>query len=209
MSALIENARTVALVGNGPVASGAASEIDKADVVVRMNRAQLCGVAGTRTDVLAVNDTVRASNFGRTGSPINPLAVRSAREYWLYERLDTDDERVGRPIVYLFPEAFESASASLQRHAADDMVRIIPSIGAVSVRHVLDNSDADILLYGFTHQGDHTHLWDIEGRWMRELAAGERVRYCSTDGDAVRQPPLMIMQLQARRLLNHIRNGRL
>ncbi|MAZ17692.1 MAG: hypothetical protein CL535_15365 [Ahrensia sp.] len=208
MSALIENAKTVALVGNGPVSSVAAGEIDKADVVVRMNRAQLCGVAGTRTDVLAINDIVRARNFGRIGSPINPLSVRSAREYWLYKRLDTDDERVGRPIVYLFPETYKRASADLLRHAPDDTVRIIPSIGALTLRYVLDNSDADIQLFGFTHQGDHMHLWDIEGRWMRELADGERVRYCSKGGDAVRQPPLVIMQLQARRLLNHIRNGR-
>ena len=123
MSALIENAKTVALVGNGPVSSVAAGEIDKADVVVRMNRAQLCGVAGTRTDVLAINDIVRARNFGRIGSPINPLSVRSAREYWLYKRLDTDDERVGRPIVYLFPETYKRASADLLRHAPDDTVR--------------------------------------------------------------------------------------
>lgn len=208
MSALIGNARTVALVGNGPVASVAAGEIDKADVVVRMNRAQLCGVAGTRTDVLAVNDTVRSTNFGRTGSPIHPLAVRSAREYWLYKRLKTDDERVGRPIVYLHPETTERARADLQRHAPDGTGRIVPSVGALAVRHVLDNSDADIVLYGFTHQGDDTHLWDIEGRWMRELAAGERVRYCAKDGVPVRQPPLVVMQLQATRLLNHIRNRR-
>lgn len=189
MSALLSNARVVAVVGNGPVSSAAAAGIDRADVVIRMNHARLCGVAGRRTDVLAVNEIIRAQGYARTGRPINASAFRSAREIWLTYSPVAETHLDGRALVFIDPpaeiEELNRAIASFARPGE----RAMASVGARVVRYCLKNSEADLLLYGFTHQGDGSHNWPAEASWMAELARGGRVRSATTEGPPARRSP--------------------
>lgn len=209
MSALLPNARVVAVVGNGPVSSAAAAGIDRADVVIRMNHARLCGVAGRRTDVLAVNEIIRAQGYARTGRPINASAFRSAREIWLTYSPVAETHLDGRALVFIDPpaeiEELNRAIASFARPGE----RAMASVGARVVRYCLKNSEADLLLYGFTHQGDGSHNWPAEASWMAELARGGRVRYATTEGPPVRETLAMILSRQSRRAVNHLRSIRL
>lgn len=207
MSLLLSTAKTIAIVGNGPVSVAASGKIDDADLVVRMNHAGLCGVAGKRTDCLAVNGRIWSHDLSRDGRPINPLALRQAKEIWLSFSPPTEDERDGRRLVFAGGDRVDRLAEELQRFAADG-AEVVPSVGARILRYVLDESDAKVTLFGFSHQGDRLHNWSAEAAWMGELAKAGLVEYSVSGPPHVRQTFAIRMWMQAQRVRNHIRAGR-
>jgi hypothetical protein len=205
-SALLARARTVALVGNGPVGRDNAAEIDAADLVIRMNRAQMCGVAGRRTDVLVLNAYLEKA-FGAYGKPIVGAARRDAREIWVRHNKPGRSIIDGRPIVTFGRDTMLRASANLAAHGAPPE-RDTPSLGASALQYLIERSEAEILLYGFTHKGNEVHCWDAERRWTDSLVADGLVRRIPQKGKLVRQPLSSILEVQFTRLMNHIRGVR-
>ena len=202
-SALLSGARTVSLVGNGPVTAAEAALVDRADVVVRMNRAPLCGVAGSRTDALALNIGLQM-HVGTTGLPITRGARRHAREFWAHSHRHLGNEHDGIPVVAYGPEVMDRACEALVGHGGSSTA--VPSLGAHTLQFLLDRSDAEIMLVGFTHQGDvDHHPWDAERDWMESLVGKGRVVRAPREGRLVRRSLLTVVDIQATRVFNHVR----
>ena len=210
-SALLHNAGTIALVGNGRVAKSDAPRIDDHDCVIRINRAQLCGSAGDRTDILAVLGVEAILEVTARGLPINLLALHSTREIWSIDELPADDGVItalcgARPILRIETDARSDARTSLLGHANAASVK--PTTGAVVLAYLLKNSTACITLFGFSHEGSKVHNWDAERAWMDALAATPRVTRAKSDGPAVQLPAPDRAAAQIQRLLNHFAAGR-
>ena len=185
-------ARQVAIVGNGPVAEGAAAIIDAAQLVIRFNGSRNFGSAGTRTDIVAV------CNTGRPAAAIlaDPLwrqssAVRDCTEIWSVR----DPEKFAQmrprlasshPDLLDFCDDYTAAFASfalangkthriIGRSVHEDLdvqlaayrpaPYIAPSSGLLVLHAVLndpDHAEDAILLAGFGHEGWDGHPFAAE-----------------------------------------------
>ena len=205
-SGLLSGVATIALVGNGPIWSEAALEIDNSDIVVRMNRAPLRGVAGKRTDALVMNGFV-GRTLGATGTPVNPEALRDAREIWVRLKHPGRGPGDGRPVIGFGAATMARAQQALIHHGAAPG-RVVPSLGAHTLQFLLERCSARIVLYGFTHQGEKMHSWDAERLWIDQCVATGRVHRASNRGHRVRQPIWKSTQGQMARLINHMKRFR-
>lgn len=210
-SALLQNAGTIALVGNGRISQSDAMMIDDHDCVIRINRAQLCGSAGERTDILAVLGIGSLMEVAARGLPINALALRSAREIWSVDELPADDTAItafcgSHPLLRIGADVRSEAREALLGHAS--ALRVKPTTGAVLLSYLLKNSTARITLFGFSHEGSKVHDWDAERAWMDALATTPRVMRASNDGPAVHLPTPDRFAVQIRRFMNHFAAGR-
>lgn len=207
-------AGSIALVGNGPVGRRAASTIDGHDVVVRINRAPLCGAAGTRTDILAMLPPVQLTSIAEHSLPINPRALGGARELWfLAEETPAEAEAaerlaLGRPVRWFGPALADMARRRLRPHQPTG--KLTPSTGLILIFALLAlMPEADIVLFGFTHEGSKRHLWSGERRLVEDLIDAGRIRRGADDGESpVRLPLGLRVAMQSRRVLNHLRAGR-
>ena len=168
MTRRITEARTISIVGNGPVSEIDAPKIDKADVVLRFNSAPSCGAAGQRVDILLLN---RARVY--MSKRINPIALHRAKEVWINDRKENGEvdwlfERECEA-HYLGFSPIEKARSYLERY--DPYHTSNPTTGAAIIAEFMDTRpDLEIHLFGFTHQGkQHTHDWDAEKRWIGDL----------------------------------------
>jgi hypothetical protein len=209
-SALIQNAKTIALVGNGRISRHDAARIDDHDCVVRINRAQLCGTAGQRTDILAVLGIEALLDVTRRGQPINARALRGAREIWSLGELPAGERIVtdfcgNRPVLGIGTDTKARVREALFGHAA---AKVKPTTGAVLLAYLLENSTALITLFGFSHQGSKVHDWDAERAWMDALAATPRVTRANSGGPAIQLPAAGRIAIQIQRFANHFAAGR-
>ncbi|MBN8183387.1 MULTISPECIES: hypothetical protein [Stappiaceae] len=178
--------RTISIVGNGPISEADAPEIDKADLVLRFNSAPALGVAGQRIDVLMLN---RARVY--MSKRINPLALERAPEVWVNDIKENGEvdwlfARECKP-RYLGFGPTNKAREHLKRF--DPFDRSNPTSGASIIAEFLDVlPDAEIHLFGFTHQGkQHTHDWDAEKQWVQQLCDEGRIHKHLTPGPKPRR----------------------
>ena len=185
-SLLARQPKTLAIVGNGPVAALDVPRIDEADLVLRFNGARACGAAGQRVDILLLN---RARVY--MSKRINPVALHRAEEVWV-----NDTEKNGQVdwhfdrecnACYLGREPTEKARKRLEKY--DPFLKSNPTTGAAIVAEFLDTlTETEIHLFGFTHQGrQHTHDWDAEKRWFADLIADGAVVSHSSSGPLARR----------------------
>ncbi len=202
--------RTVALVGNGPIGRAAAGEIDGHDLVVRINRAPLCGAAGERTDVLAMLPPVHLTSIAERSQPINPRALEGAREFWFAcEGSETETAAARRlagdwPVRWLGLTFAGLARDRLRAHQPEG--KLTPSTGLILIFALLAlMPEAEIVLFGFSHAGSTRHLWSGERRVVEDLIGEGRVSRARDDGRRpVHLPVPLRVTLQARRVLNHL-----
>lgn len=203
--------RSISLVGNGPVSKGHAALIDAADLVIRINRANLCGVAGRRTDVIVIFHRFMGRSV-TNGLPINPRAETGAREFWLQQSdkpgpaKSTEQLRRhvlrGRPVRFINIKI--RAAELLGPHGATEHTKA--STGAAALAYILDTfPDAKIGLYGFSHRGAAQHDWNAERAWFDALEAEGRVTHPPMDGPPLKLPLRDVLHVQTLRLRNHIR----
>lgn len=206
-SRLLDTARTVAIVGNGPADVSAKTAIEAADIVVRFNQALNSTSTGTRTDAqtLMNHDQPR---YARPARLLNPDVFRAARELWLpidpeimnaLEGRDPLDEpsqlnwthsiceRHGRTKkLHMFPKHIHDDSCRLLAPMLADGARIEPSTGFLTITYAFwCNPAVTLHLFGFTHQGWDGHPWEAERRAVDQfVAAGRIVRHSvTTSGD--------------------------
>ncbi len=206
--------KTISLVGNGPVARSAASGIDAADLVVRINRGDFCGVAGRRTDILLMRHPFQIGPSIAKGDPMNKRAQRGAGEFlFLSAPRDVSDQRHvdwlsrGKPVRYLEPSSTSETVRKIGAFAAKPDLK--PTTGSVAIHHLLEaHPQATITLYGFTHEGWKGHSWDAERAWIESLIETGRVKRAPLDGPLVRLPVLHRAKNQIIRALRHLRHLR-
>lgn len=203
-SAALARASSVALVGNGPIWSEAADLVDRADLVVRMNLAPLCGVAGSRTDVLAINPRL-LNNMVLKGKPVSNRSLATTQEFWSFRDVRHTSHR-GLPVLDVGAGLLDRLNDALRQHGAGP--KPSPTLGAVVLNYLVARSDAQITLFGFTHQGDPQHPWTAERAWFDSLAAEGRVIRCSIEGRPVRQHWLDRLGSATARAVYHLRNRR-
>lgn len=193
--------RTIMIVGNGPVQEGAASVIDAADLVIRVNDCRSCGAGGEKTDIVAVCNTGRPAlamlGGGRWKSN---AAVRQAREIWCvraaekfrelrpqiedrHPELDdlcddyTDGFRAfakatGRAFHTVPASTHESVDAELGYFRSGEYV--VPSSGLIVIAEVLAHwrrPGDRVVLAGFGHAGWEWHPFSAERRYVDALVA--------------------------------------
>ncbi|TPP11821.1 Urease operon accessory protein [Rhizobium glycinendophyticum] len=198
-------ARQVMIVGNGPVDDGVASLIDAADLVIRFNGSRNFGVAGRRTDIVAV------CNTGRPGAAMladpewrDSEAVRRTAEIWSVR----DPEKFGdlKPALAIshpelddfcddYTDGFASfAAAKGKRHriihrdvhealdetllALDAEPYVVPSSGLVVIEALLSDpahAEDTIILAGFGHTGWDGHPFEAERRLVDRYIASGRL----------------------------------
>ena len=174
----LARARTIAIVGNGSIRADVATQIDTCDLVIRMNHAPLCGVAGRRTDILVLNRHSIRRQFEKR--PTNRLAMRGAEEIWLgFDGFASplEDSRLntmanGRPFRML-PKT-DALKQQIAVHWGD-WTMVVPSLGALTLDTVVRESTADIRLFGFDHAGWGGHSWSLEKQWF-DAVRPDRVR---------------------------------
>jgi len=186
----LRSAGTVAIVGNGPIRADVAAKIDECDVVIRMNHAPLCGVAGMRTDILVLNRLSLWREY--SWRPGNPKAFRKASELWV--RLEQPaTPRVDRRVKLIAakrPVRELAESDDLKKMicaAGNDWNAVMPSLGAVVFDIVLRESDAIISLFGFKHEGWGGHSWDQEKSWF-DAAGLRRLQRFHGEGEPLKRP---------------------
>lgn len=181
---------SVVLVGNGPLRSGLAREIDGFDVVVRFNACTTYGNGGLKTDVLAiVNTGAPGFRFGNDPAAIHATAKLRAARFLLTKsprliasypgRMDRADlwqdhsEAIlmnvvrARPWAYISHERYLDARSHLLQRGAPPYTE--PSTGFVVLWHYRSEGSAtSIALAGFTHQGWTGHSWLQEKRSIAE-----------------------------------------
>lgn len=203
----LSSALTISLVGNGPIRSDEAAHIDASDVVVRMNRAQRCGGAGKRTDILVLS---RISVIGHFfGPPVSRLALRGCKEVWVLKQ-DLLSAQETALVTKLAAGRLELAFDDSEISFARDMLKLhgahaekdLPSQGATVLGVLLLRTDATIKVLGFTHEGWQGHPWAAERRWFDSLAQTGRIEKISGRGKFVRQPTSERLVELSRRLLN-------
>lgn len=151
----------VALVGNGPINPILADKIDAHDIVIRFNRAQTYGASGTRCDVL-----VLAPNVIKTQS-WHPEAFDQADAIWV--RLGPQDNSL-IPAPYTIVDEPHWLRPLFRRLGAAK--KTIPSTAAIVAAAILDEwSNSIISLYGFSHEGEPCHDWNVERVWFDRMVA--------------------------------------
>jgi hypothetical protein len=194
-------ARSIALIGNGPLRPAEGEAIDRHDLVVRFNSCSNYGEGGYRTDVLVLTNTGEpAEAFARNEAAINEGALISARAFWIArspelvmaERKRHPDQaaywtdyateivrnRVGsRPFQFLDAKTYWSAQEALKKYGATDWHQ--PSTGMLALFHIKTTMlwPCRVTLFGFTHEGWERHPWQAERalidqwRWVRRSGA--------------------------------------
>lgn len=176
---------TVALVGNGPVQTKCADEVEAHDVVVRMNTAANRPDTGGRTDVMVIVNTGKPGWLGafRDGY-LPPDAIALASEMWLtkhpdiiYEAIgrggdphdtwcDHSAELIGRRLAgkrwsFIPADMYRGVVRALAGVNADPGTE--PSTGIVTLYNVMHvMRPKAVTLYGFTHEGWSGHSWRAE-----------------------------------------------
>ncbi len=214
MTYAFAHVKRISLVGNGPVARATAGEIDRADLVVRINRGDLCGVAGRRTDLLILRDPDQIARSIAKGDPMNPLAQRGAgRLLFLAPPQEPKDRALvdwlagGKPVEYLSPDLRPRLNERLARFEGVKDPK--PSTGACALWYLLEQFPAArINLYGFSHAGWEGHAWDAERTWVDELAAQGRVSRAPIEGKLARLGVVAQCRRQFVRALRHVRDMR-
>ena len=190
-------ARSIALVGNGPLRRAEGEAIDRHTLVVRFNSCSNYGKGGYRTDVLVLTNTGDpAEAFARNEGAINEEALVSARAFWIARSPElvaieskrrpdqaaywTDHateiihNRVGsRPFRFLDARIYWSAHKALKKFGATDWHQ--PSTGMLALFHIKTTIPwpRRVTLFGFTHEGWERHPWQAERalidrwRWVR------------------------------------------
>jgi hypothetical protein len=207
--------REVAIVGNGPLAEGAGAEIDRADHVVRFNRARgFGGAAGTRLDDLfLVNCGGQMWEWLHEPGFWTSPPLRAARRVSLpVEDLNPGSgliaacgvPREGRPGIN-----FElDARAALRRHGIP--VRTMPDgVRRRAIRALSDPAppraiwpstgflamfwydatlpgESRITLHGFGFTGWPGHPWARERGWVRTREARGRITLRHATGPEAR-----------------------
>lgn len=207
--------RTIMIVGNGPVAAGAAAIIDAADLVIRFNDCRSRGAGGSRTDIVAVCNTGRpALSMLGGGNWKNSAAVRQASAIWCvrsaakFESLRSqlahshpdlddlcDDYSSGfRAFAKATGRAFHAVPASIHDHvdtglrAHDPDPYVVPSSGLIIIAEVLAHwrqPDDRIVLAGFGHAGWEWHPFDAERRYVDALVAQRQLSRLDRSGDQI------------------------
>ena len=205
MDAQVTVSRTIMIVGNGPVQEGAASVIDAADLVIRVNDCRSCGAGGEKTDIVAVCNTGRpALTMLGGGRWKSNAAVRQAREIWcvrasekfrelrpqieerhpdLHDLCDdyTDGFRAfakatGRSFHVVPASTHESVDAE-QKHY-DPGEYVVPSSGLIVIAEVLAHwmrPSDRVVLGGFGHAGWEWHPFGAERRYVDALVSKGRL----------------------------------
>lgn len=193
--------RTIVIVGNGPVAEGAAEVIDAADLVIRFNDCRSCGAGGRKTDIVAVCNTGRpALAMLGGGRWKNSAAVRQASAIWCVREAakfqslrphlaqthpDLDDlcddyssgfrafAKATRRTFHVVPASVhEQVDAGLKNFEAGHYV--VPSSGLIVIAEVLAHwrqPEDRVVLAGFGHAGWEWHPFDAERRYVDALVA--------------------------------------
>lgn len=189
--------KSISIVGNGPVSEADAPAIDRSDFVLRFNSAPACGAAGQRVDALMLN---RARVY--MSKRINPIALQRAEEVWVNDieengRVDWFFEKECRP-NYLGFGPVTRARELLKTYEAE--VDTNPTSGASIIADFLDRfPDAEIHLFGFTHQGkQHTHDWGAEKQWIHDLCEEGRITRHLTPGSPARRSLSGTLEFYAR-----------
>lgn len=187
--------RTVALVGNGPDSQGFGKQIDGHDCVVRLNRADFFGAAGTRTDVLTINNWGDpAFSMTRGTRPINELALAAAQMVWLPV---PPEEMIGASSEYNFnlpwpafadltgeiletlvgSRPYRRFPSTIWRGLRAELGALgakegkVPSTGAQTLSYIVRAwPKAKVSLFGFSHEGWAGHPWDLEATWIKGLS---------------------------------------
>ncbi|MET1413419.1 hypothetical protein ABVF61_14175 [Roseibium sp. HPY-6] len=207
-SLLARNPKTLAIVGNGPVSQENAAVIDEADIVLRFNRATSCGAAGKRVDILMIN---RARVY--MSKRINPVALHRAKEVWINDieengQVDWLFEHECKP-KYLGFGPLEKARNHLERYAAGP--DFLPTTGICAIAELLDiKPEAELRMFGFTHQGMHTHDLDAERDWINDLVKEGRLKKFDASGVPARRPfaeeAEFWLRLTEKRLKHYVQN---
>lgn len=159
-------ARTVAIVGNGPLAYGLAARIDASDMVIRFNEPAFQPErSGRRTDILFLMnsgksmqarlsdpDFRRSPFFAGAGRIIlpyhpsiiakyhpkpNPLSrLKGRKADWTAETVAMCRE-AGKEVLVLPPEFYEESCADLGIAPAERN-RVFPSSGFLGIRYALE-----------------------------------------------------------------------
>jgi hypothetical protein len=179
-------ARTIALVGNGPLGPGDGKAIDQHGLVVRFNSCSNYGEGGYRTDVLVLTNTGEpAEAFAHNEAAINKNALMSARAFWIArspelvaaERKRHPDQaaywtdyaaeivrnRVGSsPWRFFDAKLYWWAQEALKEYGATDAHQ--PSTGMLALFHIKTTMwwPCHVTLFGFTHEGWDGHPWQAE-----------------------------------------------
>ncbi|WP_275784347.1 Urease operon accessory protein [Pararhizobium gei] len=197
--------RTIMIVGNGPVADGAAAVIDAADMVIRFNDCRSCGAGGVKTDIVAVCNTGRpALAMLGGGAWKTSAAVRQAGAIWCVrsaeklQALRPDIERhhpdlndlcddytdgfrafakaTGRSFRVIPGSVHDSVDTGLKPFHARRYV--VPSSGLIVIAEVLANvrlRGDRVVLSGFGHAGWAGHPFAAERRYVDALVATARL----------------------------------
>ncbi|MDX3924449.1 MAG: Urease operon accessory protein [Shinella sp.] len=198
--------RTIMIVGNGRVPDGAPEAIDVADVVIRFNDCRSFGIAGRKTDVIAVCNTGRpALSMLGGGAWKASAAVRQASEFWCVRdpakfaamrkplsasnpELDDfcDDytdgfasfaSATGRPMRIIPADVHDELDRALDAMGAQPYV--VPSSGAVVIADVLGSyarPQDTVVIAGFSHEGWQWHPFAAEKLWTDDLVRAGRLR---------------------------------
>jgi hypothetical protein len=188
----------IALVGNGPVNTSLADEIDAHDLVIRINRAPNWGVAGRKTDILAIVNWSNPGHWIAAGkTPTHPEAAKAA-EIWFpmspdqiaswTHRTDPESKTENVDATDLLQEMFKDrtckilpafawndAIISLRSLGAKD--EQMPSTGIVVLQYLLKaHPNSRITTYGFSHEGWSGHPWEAEKALFDNLIQCGRIR---------------------------------
>jgi len=197
--------KQIVIIGNGTPTEGSAERVDAGDLVIRFNDCRSYGVAGTRTDIVAVCNTGRPAHrmIDGDGWRMHP-AVMQADAIWCVR----DSSKFGELSVRLaasHPELSDfcdDRTEDFQRFAADsgkafyalprschDRLdrelatlgshdHIAPSSGLLVIAHILETvaKPGDrVLLVGFNHEGWDGHPFAAERLWVDGHIAAGRL----------------------------------
>ena len=195
-----EGRRRLALVGNAPLKSDLAGQIDSSDLVVRCNEAKtLGGYSGTRTDILCITNTGspaeriirersvrKMPRFPRLSevwfprhSGVHLQRLRALGSDFPESELEDCSRRLleansldGMRVTHFSRESNERAFERLHQESPQDF--ICPSTGFLALWHILEQPEYaafDKFLFGFTFEFWEGHPAATERKIIEELCA--------------------------------------
>jgi hypothetical protein len=195
----------ISIVGNAPLACNCSDEIDRSDFVVRFNMCRNYGErGGTRLDALVFTNTGKTGRRFATDAILAKISgFAAAGEIWLTRnraiyharrrryfllhlsrRLANTDfsdriiEKMGSREIVIFGADLQNAlDARLRELGA--AAGTMPSAGMLAVEYVLrkrGGAGADVVLYGFSHQGIKEHPWESERRLIEAYISEGKLR---------------------------------
>lgn len=212
---------TVVIVGNGPITSGAESEIAAASLVVRFNECRSFEHSRGRTDVVAVCNTGRPGRSMLSSSAWRDHpAVRAASEIWcvrhpikfaeLRQHLalshpelgDFCDDYTGGFEAYATSAGKACRILSRSTHDAVELCLskfapppyVVPSSGLIVIAEVIRRHPGrDVAIVGFSHEGWEWHPFSAERGLVDAWVAARRVRRGGCGSGTVAAPtPLTV-----------------